>query len=151
MKTLKLLFLLGSWLMVTAAVPAGAQTYDLSWFCIAGGGGTSSGGMYSVSGTIGQADTSVLSGGNYTIEGGFWSATVALPSSPWSPQLSVSVSGQNIIISWPSPSTGFTLQQSASLNPATWEAVPQPVNNNGTTMSVTLTAPAGDMFYRLKY
>jgi len=151
MKTMKLLFFLGSCLIASMALSARAQTYDLSWFSIDGGGGTSSGGTYSVTGTIGQPDSGVLSGGNYSIVGGFWSAFAPTPVNPGSPQLSVSVSGPEVIISWPSPSTGFALQESTSLNPATWEAVPQPINDNGTTKSITLTAPAGNMFYRLKY
>ena len=56
-----------------------AQTgglYDLSWHTIDGGGGTSTGSNYTVSGTIGQFDagTTTLSGGNFTVSGGFWSA-----------------------------------------------------------------------------
>lgn len=38
-----------------------------------GGGGTASGGVYSVSGTIGQPEAGGISGGGpYTISGGFW-------------------------------------------------------------------------------
>jgi hypothetical protein len=151
MKTLKLLFLLGSCLLVSIAFPASAQTYDISWFSIDGGGGTSSGGTYSVTGTIGQPDAGVLSGGNYSIVGGFWSAIAEVSGNPESPQLSVAVLGQEVIISWPSPSTGFTLQETTSLNPPNWGTVPQPVNDNGTTKSIILTAPTGNMFYRLKY
>ena len=33
-----------------------AQSYQIDWFTIDGGGGTSTGGVYSVSGTIGQPD-----------------------------------------------------------------------------------------------
>ena len=33
-----------------------AQSYSIDWYKIAGGGGTSTGGVYSVSGTIGQND-----------------------------------------------------------------------------------------------
>jgi hypothetical protein len=150
-KTMKLLLLLGLCCAVLPAMPAKAQEYDLSWFCIDGGGGTSTGGDYSLSGTIGQADAGVLSGGNYTLVGGFWSAVAPAPSSTPSPEISVSVSGNNVIISWPVAASGFTLEQSGTLNPATWQAVPQTANNNGTTMSVVLTAPAGTMFYRLKH
>ena len=148
---MKPLFFFGCCLIASLALSAGAQTYDISWFSIDGGGGTSSGGTYSVTGTIGQPDAGVLSGGNYTIVGGFWSAIAAVPVSPGSPQLSVSVSGQNVTISWPSSSTGFTLQETASLNSPNWQAVPQTVNTNGATLSITLTAPAGTMFYRLAY
>ena len=33
-----------------------AQQYSIDWYKIAGGGGTSTGGTYAVSGTIGQHD-----------------------------------------------------------------------------------------------
>jgi hypothetical protein len=53
-----------------------AQTggpYDLSWSTIDGGGHTfSTGGDYSLGGTIGQPDPGLLAGGDYTLGGGFW-------------------------------------------------------------------------------
>ena len=46
--------------------------YDLSWSTIDGGGGTSSGGSYVLSGTIGQPDAAYSAGGQYELLGGFW-------------------------------------------------------------------------------
>lgn len=47
--------------------------YVLDWYTIDGGGGTSSGGPYTLSGTIGQPDAAApFSGGPYTLEPGFW-------------------------------------------------------------------------------
>lgn len=47
--------------------------YDLSWNTIDGGGMTfSSGGPYTLGGTIGQADAGILTGGSYVLQGGFW-------------------------------------------------------------------------------
>lgn len=46
--------------------------YEISWYSIDGGGGTSTGGPYSLTGTIGQADTGVSSGGSYVLSAGFW-------------------------------------------------------------------------------
>ncbi|HAJ37797.1 MAG TPA: hypothetical protein DCL15_19175 [Chloroflexi bacterium] len=47
--------------------------YNLEWNTIDGGGHTfSSGGVYSVGGTIGQPDAGSVSGENYTLAGGFW-------------------------------------------------------------------------------
>lgn len=43
----------GAMLFTSAAL---AQSYSIDWFTIDGGGGTSTGGVYSVSGTIGQPD-----------------------------------------------------------------------------------------------
>jgi hypothetical protein len=53
--------------------PATPQNgYDLSWYTIDGGGAFSTGGSYSLSGSIGQPDAGSLSGGSYTLVGGFW-------------------------------------------------------------------------------
>ena len=51
-----------------------AQNYSINWYKVAGGGGTSTGGVYSVSGTIGQQDatTQTLTGGPYSLTGGYW-------------------------------------------------------------------------------
>jgi hypothetical protein len=47
--------------------------YDLSWNTIDGGGGTfSTGGGYELGGTIGQPDAGAMSGGVYSLQGGFW-------------------------------------------------------------------------------
>src|SRR5260370_6126541 len=63
-KYLLLLFLLD----LPSAVDA--QNYSIDWFTIDGGGGTSTGGVYSVSGTIGQPDAGHLSGGQHTLDAG---------------------------------------------------------------------------------
>ena len=67
-------------LLVTALLlaqrAAAGQTgggYDLTWNSIDGGGATfSTGGGYSLGGTIGQADAGAASGGAYALSGGFW-------------------------------------------------------------------------------
>src|SRR5664279_1097539 len=58
---------------------ASGQSYSIDWYEIAGGGGTSTGGTYAVSGTIGQSDAGgAMSGGPvtgtnyYSVNGGFW-------------------------------------------------------------------------------
>ena len=43
-------------LVVSSGRGEGSNEYSIVWHTIDGGGGTSSGGVYSVSGTIGQAD-----------------------------------------------------------------------------------------------
>jgi len=64
--------------MMTIAAAAGTRavgpTYDLSWHTIDGGGGTSTGGGFALSGTIGQPDAGTMSGGSFTLQGGFWAA-----------------------------------------------------------------------------
>lgn len=47
--------------------------YDLSWGTVDGGGTiASTGGAYSLGSSIGQPDAGSLSGGSYTLGGGFW-------------------------------------------------------------------------------
>jgi len=64
--------------VASGARPVVAQSgggYDLTWNVIAGGGATfSTGGAYSLGGTIGQADanTTTMTGGSYSLQGGFW-------------------------------------------------------------------------------
>jgi len=60
-------------LPVSAALAQSGGNYDLSWWTVDGGGGTSSGGGYTLQGTAGQPDAATWSGGDYTLTGGFWS------------------------------------------------------------------------------
>jgi len=49
------------------------QTYTLNWWTVDGGGATQPGGTgYTLGGTAGQPDPGVLTGGSYTLGGGFW-------------------------------------------------------------------------------
>jgi hypothetical protein len=54
--------------------------FSIPRWTVDGGGGTSQGGDYAVSGTIGQPDTSpLMSGGEYTVVGGFWGGALTPP------------------------------------------------------------------------
>jgi len=60
-----------------AALAAGS--YDLSWWTVDGGGGSSSGNGYTLNGTLGQPEAGTLaSGGEYTLAGGFWHGGAAV-------------------------------------------------------------------------
>jgi hypothetical protein len=64
-----------------AATPSQAQTYDLSWHTVDGGGVTfATGGPYSLGATAGQPDASnALSGGTFSLVGGFWGVAIGPP------------------------------------------------------------------------
>lgn len=49
-----------------------AQTYDMSWWSVDAGGGSSSGGAFAVTGSIGQPDAGVASGCATALAGGIW-------------------------------------------------------------------------------
>lgn len=127
---------------------ASAQ-YSIDWYTIDAGGGTSTGGVYSVTGTIGQPDAGRMTGGNYTLEGGFW-GIVAAVQMDGSPLLSVLVTATNtVLISWPHPSAGFTLQQSPLVSGATWNNVTNVPEQTGSLWQVIVPTPAGNRFFRL--
>jgi hypothetical protein len=129
-----------------------AQDYSVDWFTIDGGGGTSTGGVYSVSGTIGQPDASSMSSGDYTIEGGFWGALAAVQT-PGAPLLTISYTATNTVaISWPSPSSGWTLQQSTDcVKSDSWSTVTRTIQDDGTTKTLVVNPAIGYQFYRLRF
>src|ERR1019366_8869831 len=88
---------------------ATAQSYSIDWYKIAGGGGTSTGGTYSVSGTIGQPDASgAMSGGSYSLTGGFWSLYAV--NMPGAPVLTITHVGNQAVGSGAPSAIGGTLQ-----------------------------------------
>jgi hypothetical protein len=61
------------------ALALSSGDYDLTWWTVDGGGATfSQGGDYSLGGTIGQPDAGAMSGGDYTLSGGFWGGIVTI-------------------------------------------------------------------------
>src|SRR5512142_1014980 len=87
---------------------APAQQYSIDWSTVDGGGGTSTGGVYSVSGTIGQPDAGTMSGGTYTLSGGFWG--IAAVQTPGAPYLWVSLTPTNTALIWWVSPTSWRLQ-----------------------------------------
>jgi len=124
------------------------QTYSIDWYKVSGGGGASTGGVYSVSGTIGQHDAGgPMTGGNYSLTGGFWSL-VSVAQTPGAPPLAISHSGTTVTVHWQAVS-GWSLQQNSSVTaPATWSASSGVTTTNGTNY-LTLTSPTGRLFFRL--
>jgi hypothetical protein len=121
-----------------------AQQYSIDWFTIDGGGGTSSGGGYTLSGTIGQPDAGTLSGGNYVLEGGFWGGAFAVQQ-VGSPTLFVERVGAQVRVTWDPNTAGFVLQETTNLsNPASWG------NTSGGFNGVMLPATGATKFYRLQ-
>ena len=143
------LFLLA--LLLLPEFCAHAQAYSIKWFTVDGGGGTSTGGSFAVSATIGQPDAhpQQLAGGTFAIQSGFW-PVVALQTSG-APSLNVTFHPQfqAVVVSWPSPSTGFVLQHTTAVNSTNWITAPQTVTDNGTNRFIVVAPPDGYRFYRL--
>jgi hypothetical protein len=142
---------LGFWcLMLSPATSASAQSYSIDWCKISGGGGTSTSGVYSVSGAIGQPDAGgPMIGGDYSLTGGFW-ALISVAQTPGLPHLIVTHLGNSVIISWPDIGS-YTLQQDSNpANSSGWMISGYSITTVDGTNSVTITQPAGNLFFRLK-
>lgn len=137
-------------LMLPIINHASAQSYSIDWFKIAGGGGTSTGGVYQVSGTIGQQDAGgPLTGGNYSLTGGFWSL-VAVVQTTGAPPLRIYLTSTNtVVITWSTSSTGFSLQHTSSLAAPNWQSTTNTVNVVNSENQVIVSHLAGQQFYRL--
>jgi hypothetical protein len=59
-------------LTAAGVLAASVAEFDSGWHVVAGGGGHSSAADYAVGGTAGQPDAGLLTGGEYTLGGGFW-------------------------------------------------------------------------------
>jgi hypothetical protein len=126
-----------------------AQPYSIDWNKVSGGGGTSSGGQYAVSGTVGQQDAGgPMTGGNYAVTGGFWSL-ISVVQTPGAPLLYISRNGSNVTIFWQNV-PGWTLLQNNNLaSPANWSPSSGVTTSNGTNY-LNQASPAGTFFFRLK-
>jgi hypothetical protein len=135
--------------LLAFTLPVGAQNYSINWFTIDGGGGTSAGGGFTVSGTIGQPDAGAMSGGNFSVSGGFWS----LDPQGW-PVLSITHNNGIAHISWQRPAAGWVLDQASSLitppPPNAWLPVQAAYQTNASEISVSVPTPPGTRFYRLR-
>ena len=136
-------------LALFSALAAQAQNYSIDWYKIAGGCGTSSGGQYSLSGTIGQHDASAaLTGGGYAVTGGFWSVIAAVQTAGV-PNLTIAFIPNGVKISWPDTGT-YTLLQNPSFGNGAWTTNTSVITTVNGTNSITITPPAGNLFFRLK-
>jgi hypothetical protein len=83
-----------------AHATSGPGSFDMSWWRIASGGGVSSGGAFVLSGTVGQGEVgaTTLTGGTFSLTGGFWAGVqvaqwVAVPPQPPAPAPVMSLRG----------------------------------------------------------
>jgi len=142
---MKLSRLLLSFSLALVTATALAQ-FAIDWHTVDGGGGTSTGGVYSVSGTIGQPDAGgPLTNGSYSVTGGFWALPTAVQTTN-APALVIARGAPGLaVVSWtPTNSPDWMLQESLSLVPGSWSNSPSGAGNPAT---VPATLPT--KFYRL--
>jgi hypothetical protein len=66
------------------------------------------------------------------------------------PSLAIALTGANTVrVSWPSPSTGFILEENHHLSPTNWLTLSEPVTDDGTNKFIVVNPATGSRFYRL--
>ncbi len=116
-----------------------------------GHGSGAGGAVFQVGGTTGQSDVRSMSGGPFSVIGGLL-GIIAVVQRPGPPLLSILNTPTNaVLLTWPSSSAGFELQQNNGLTTPNWTQVEFKVADDGTTKSVLVAPAAGNRFFRLKY
>jgi hypothetical protein len=100
---------------------------------------------------LGQPDArGPLTGGGWSLTDGFWSLVTAVQN-PEAPALTLTRNPEgSITVSWPSPSSGFVLQQNVLLEPDRWWNSPFPISDDGSTKSIAVSSPLGHLIFRLR-
>jgi hypothetical protein len=115
MKTTLVLLTLAALLsLVSVAYAQSGGGYDLSWSTVDGGGHSwSTGGNYSLGGTIGQYDADGKhTGGNYALQGGFWHPVCR----PMTVDVIISCDGSRVQLDWISnpANSAYTIHRATS-------------------------------------
>jgi|SRR5688500_5755769 len=108
----------------------------------------SSGGIYSIEGKFGKAETSAITGGFYSIEDGAFN-TVLIVETPAAPTIKIQYQGADIIVTWAGAIDAFQLEQTAALG-AAWTALPATQQTAGSEIKVTIPVSAQNQFLRLR-
>jgi hypothetical protein len=108
--------------------------------------GASSGGAYSLAGTMGQPDAGNLAADGFNLAGGFW----AMVDSPDTSVLHALREGDHgVVITWPASLNGVELQQNSVLSTNNWSTFPGPVETTNGENRAILSPALGNRFFRL--
>jgi len=137
--------------LATFTTLALAQSYSIGWFTLDGGGGPSAGGSFSLNGTIGQPDAGTMSGGNYSLAGGFWGASQT-PPAVGNVIMKVWVFGNEVHLRFNGiPGRTYDIERASSVT-GPWRPNNQPLAVitmpiDGVVEFVDTTAPAAPQFF----
>jgi hypothetical protein len=124
---------------------AHGRGYRMDWQTVAAGGGQSSGGNFSLSGTIGQPDAGFSAGGAYVQQSGFWSDA----QNAVGPTLHIERSGSDWNLSWPATFQGFRLETTTQITSQSWTDLGIGISS-GTNRSVAVPVTESTRFFRLR-
>jgi hypothetical protein len=151
-------------LLVIAVALAGVVSvfalggYTLDWWSVDGGGTSSTGGSYSLGGTIGQPDAGTSSGGTYTLEGGFWAGNSAVTVDIVPPMVTSSIrtnpnptaaTSVNFLITFSESVTGVTTNDFSLTTSGVSSPAVSGISGTGSVYTVTVNTGNGNGTIRL--
>jgi hypothetical protein len=144
----------GIWSLYVSGTSASLNSWSLSFASFTvrepaafGGGGISSGGIYSVSGTSGHFGTPTPMSGaeGLSLMGAVWALPILIHT-PGAPLLEISLSSPGFVtLQWNSQNSGFVLQSTESLSQPKWNTTPTE-GTNPVTLPVNSTSQAYRLF-----
>lgn len=92
-----------------------------------------------------EIDPAFALAGMYSVE-----LSPGIVPAPGTPALTITLTTTNTaLVSWPSPSTGWNLQQNTNLNSTNWETPPGSITDNGTNKFIVVHPSSDHRYYRL--
>ena len=122
--------------------------YRIAWWNTASGGSRATGGVYRVTGTVGQATPGVTAkAGVYSVTSGF---QVIVLQEAQAPELRIVSSRGQVVLAWSDATGLFVLEETTNLSKPEWNAVAQAPRLTGEERRVTVPAESRDRFFRLR-
>ncbi len=154
-------------LLVPATLAQTDGDFELSWFTVDGGGGTSSGidtgnnVTYTVSGTIGQPDAGLFSRDPYILVTGFWATIIEKPTAITLLSFTAQPAADHITLAWQTgtevDNAGFNLHRATAaegpytkLNDALIPAKGDPVSGASYIYTDTDVVKGVTYYYKLE-
>jgi len=136
-------------LFLLVASVAKSQPYAIENTTISNGSDTSSNSQYTLSGTIAQPASDSASSSGYGLATGFWSAVIPL-NNPDAPLLTITKTGDYIVLSWSASAGVFKLEETTDLNaPITWTLSKAIIETENEIVTATVLNNGGLRFFRL--
>jgi hypothetical protein len=144
-------WLVALWILASIFL-AQAQSANIEWLSLDGGGGKSTSAVYVASFSIGQPIAGVFSGGNYSAAAGFWSVAAAAQEAA-RPTLVFEQNRDRLTLVWSKTATDYFLDETESLaGPINtrWSEISTPYQSNSTHFFFEVPSPVTKRFYRLR-
>lgn len=139
-------------LLAVAESAIGADGFAVTRFHFSSGGGVSTNIIKStrLTGKIGQASTSSLKGGTFSLRGGVLGGVIVIQT-PEAPTLVATRNGDNINFTWTVNSDAWVIESSPAISGQSthWTIVDATLQISGNTRTLTLPLPSGIRFFRL--